>query len=79
MKKTAIHITKEASNTTIQDCEFDGFDLAVKNEGKNTKISGSIFRGIKKIWHEYFLVKLVIEIMVGLTVVYLAYKFGWNK
>ncbi len=45
--KTAIHITKEASNTQIEDCEFVGFDTAIKNEGKETKVIRSIFHGIK--------------------------------
>jgi len=79
MQRTAIHITKEASNTRIEECEFEGFDLAIKNEGKGTKVLNSIFKSVRKIWYEHFFVRLLVEVLVGLVVVYLAYKFGWNK
>lgn len=78
-QRTAIHITPEASDTHIEGCEFEGFDVAIKDEGKRTKIFNSVFRGIKKIWHEYFWVRLVLEIVFTLVVAYLVYKFGWNK
>lgn len=79
MKKTAIHITKEASNTIIDNCEFEGFDIPIKNEGRGTKILNSIFKNAGKIWHEYFIFRLIVEVSVALIGAYLVYEFGWNK
>lgn len=77
--RTAIHITDKASNTQIINCDFEGFDVGIKDEGKNTKILNSLFKGAKKLWHEHLLARLVIELVLGLLVLYLAFRFGWNK
>ncbi len=77
-KKTAIHITKEAEDTIIEDCEFVGFDVALKNEGKGTKIVRSIFKNIKLLWPESLFVEIVIGVVIVVIGGYFLKYFGLN-
>ena len=67
-----IHITKEAKNTTIDNCEL--INCSMRNEGENTKVLKTRFiRTLNNIndWSQ----KWWGQIVIGLAVLLLAYIF----
>lgn len=77
-QKTAIHITKDASNTRIEGCEFVGFDNAIKNEGQDTRVIRSIFKTVKSIWIESTFKQIVVGVVIMIIGGYVLYFFGIN-
>ena len=67
---TGLHITKEASNTTIDNCEF--INTSIKNEGSGTRVLKTkfikTFNEIKD-WSQ----KWWGQIIIGLAILLIAY------
>ncbi|MEI6316292.1 MAG: hypothetical protein WCO65_01020 [bacterium] len=65
-KTIGIHITKEASDTKIEDCEFIGFNNAIKNEGTRTKIIRSIFKTAQSLLPKSVMGQILIGVAIAL-------------
>lgn len=73
---TAIR-AEEIANSDIEGNICKGTDLL-----EARKIRGSLIRG-NEVFHQKsqppLLKSIVVDILVGLTIAFLIYKFGWNK
>lgn len=74
------HVTKTATDTIIDDCEFAGVSL--KNDGKRTGVFNTKFSEVTSIissgWHTTWWWIFISTIIAGLLVAGIAHFFRWS-
>lgn len=85
LKSLKSNIDMEKSNEEIKHEPVSVVigDQIIGSPGAKAKNTGNMANGSQNVKQtqgdENYWIKIIIEVVVGLLVVYLAYKFGWNK